>query len=88
MSKLAFLSSGLIAAAIIATPALARDRHAVRHAAPDAYAAADTYPGAYGAYAGPVYGGYSYSCAPAPRVGAFATAPWTGVIRYGGLRFR
>ena len=27
--------------------------------------------------AGPVYGGYSYSCAPAPRVGAFATAPWT-----------
>ena len=80
MTKLAFLSSGLIAVAIIATPALAREHHAARRAAPDPSVATDTYPGyysggAYGAYAGP--NGYSYSCAPAPRVGAFATAPWT-----------
>lgn len=81
MSKLALLSSGLIAAAIIATPAMARNHHTARQAAPDQSVATDTYPGyyaggPYGAYAGP-YGGYSYSCTPAPRVGAFATAPWT-----------
>jgi hypothetical protein len=38
--------------------------------------------GPYGAYAAVPYGAYSYGyyrrdCAPWPRVGAFATAPWT-----------
>ena len=39
--------------------------------------------GPYGAYAAVPYGAYGYryyrrDCAPGPRVGAFATAPWTG----------
>ena len=39
--------------------------------------------GPYGAYAAVPYGAYGYGnyrldCAPGPRVGAFATAPWTG----------
>jgi hypothetical protein len=81
MTKLALLSSGLIAAAIIATPVMARDHHAARQAATDQPVATDTYPGyyagnAYAAYPGPGYYG-GYSCSPAPRVGAFATAPWT-----------
>jgi hypothetical protein len=33
-----------------------------------------TYHSYYGAYG---YGHYSSACAPGPRVGAFATAPWT-----------
>ena len=80
MSKLALLSGALVAAAIIASPAMARNHHTARQTTTDPAVATDTYPGyyaggAYAAYPGPAYGGYS--CAPAPRVGAFATAPWT-----------
>lgn len=78
MRKPALLSSALIVAAIIASPAMAGDHHAARAAATDRTIATDAYPGyvVSGAYAGPAYYGAN-SCAPAPRVGAFATAPWT-----------
>jgi hypothetical protein len=66
MTKSKILSAALIAAAMLATPAMARDTHAVRHLADRANATATT--------------GDSYvdgrACIPAPRVGAFATQPW------------
>lgn len=60
MTKFKLLSAGLIAAAMLATPAMARESHVTsRHAAQRTYAAArDT------------------GCVRAPRVGAFATQPW------------
>jgi len=64
MASLKLISATLFLAAVIAAPATAREHHARRYVpvgAPEA------------AYAGPVYG---YRCAPGPRVGAFATAPW------------
>jgi len=68
MSKLAVLSSALVAAAIFAAPAIAREHRATpRQAAADSSVAVD-------AYAGPARG--TYSCVAAPRVGAFATQPW------------
>ena len=39
-----------------------------------AYSSYWGYPTSYGAYG---YGYYSSACVPGPRVGAFATAPWT-----------
>jgi len=75
-SKVKFLSVALIAAAAFATPAMAREHHVMRrHVA--AEAAPSPYYDSYAGYNG--YGGYGYgySCVPAPRVGAFATAPWT-----------
>jgi len=69
MNKLAVLSTALVAAAIFAAPAMAREHHrAPRQAATDQYVAVD-------AYAGPARG--TYACVAAPRVGAFATQPWT-----------
>jgi hypothetical protein len=68
MSKVKFVSAALIAAASLATPVMARERHVVtRHVATEAAA---PYYNSYGAY------GYGYTCVPAPRVGAFATQPW------------
>jgi hypothetical protein len=68
MSKLGLLA-GLIATAMIAGPAMAREHQvASRHFAVDQYTVGD-------AYAGPARS--TPSCVPAPRVGAFATAPWT-----------
>jgi hypothetical protein len=68
MTKLKLLSAALIAAAMLATPAMARTSHvASRHLAEDANASAfptDRY----------VDG---RACIPAPRVGAFATDPWS-----------
>jgi hypothetical protein len=65
--KLGLFSTALVAAAIIAAPAMAREHHAAsRQVASDRYVATD-------AYAGPT----ALSCVPAPRVGAFATQPWT-----------
>ncbi|WP_024515593.1 hypothetical protein [Bradyrhizobium sp. Tv2a-2] len=76
MANLKLLSAALFAAAVIAAPALAREHHASsRSVAQDTYAAAA--PDA--AYAGPVYGN-GYRCIPAPRVGAFAGAPWTNSV--------
>jgi hypothetical protein len=69
MSKLGLLSAGLIATAMIAAPAMAREHHvASRQVAVDQYTVRD-------AYAGPARS--TPSCIAAPRVGAFATAPWT-----------
>ena len=66
--KLALFSTALIAAAIIAAPAMAREHHAAaRQVASDRYVATDAYAGPSGTFA----------CVPAPRVGAFATEPWT-----------
>jgi hypothetical protein len=67
MTTLKLLSAGLVAAGLLATPALAREHHSsARYAtqAPDV----SVQP----------MGGYSYGpgCTPAPRVGAFATQPW------------
>jgi hypothetical protein len=69
MTKFKLLSAGLIATAMLATPAMARENYAARrHVAQEANASAfatDRY------IDGRV-------CIPAPRVGAFATAPWSG----------
>jgi hypothetical protein len=65
MTKLALLSTALIAVSMFATPAMARKGHATsRHVAVDANAM----PGM--GYIG------GRPCRLAPRVGAFATAPW------------
>lgn len=67
MTKLKILSAGLLAAAMLATPALAREAASTpRHFARDSYAGDQT----------EIYQG-SVVCHPAPRVGAFATAPWS-----------
>jgi hypothetical protein len=70
MTTLKLLSTGLIAAAVLGGPVMAREHHSVMRqpamttdtAAPDA----------------PFYQQGGRVCVPAPRVGAFATAPWTG----------
>jgi hypothetical protein len=68
MTKVKLLSAALIAAATLATPAMARTNHvASRHPAEDANASA--FPAARD-IDGRV-------CIPAPRVGAFATDPWS-----------
>ena len=68
MTNLKVLSASLIAVAVIASPAMARESHvASRHVA----VANATEPAGPSLIEGRV-------CVPAPRVGAFATAPWTG----------
>ena len=70
MTKLKLLSAGLIAAAMISTPAMAREHYVTkRHVAEEANA------NAFFPSSGFTDG---RGCIPAPRVGAFATAPWTG----------
>ena len=62
MTKLKLLSAALIAAATLATPAMARESHvALRHRA-NATASERYVDGRL--------------CQPAPAVGAFATQPW------------
>ena len=69
MIKLKLLSVTLIATATLATPAMARKSHvASRHLVLDAHASASP-------TARYIDG---HVCIPAPRVGAFATAPWGG----------
>jgi hypothetical protein len=69
MTRLKLLSVALIAAATLATPAMARESHATsRHLAAQANASASP-------TARYIDGRV---CIPAPRVGAFATAPWGG----------
>jgi hypothetical protein len=69
MTKSGILSAALIAVAMIATPAMARTSHvtSTRHVTEDVDASASNTRYADGRV-----------CIPAPRVGAFATAPWTG----------
>lgn len=67
MTNLKLLWTGLIAVAMLAAPAMAREggvasrRAALANAAPEV-----------------PFNVNEPACAPAPRVGAFATAPWTG----------
>ena len=69
MTKLKLLSATLIATAMLATPAMARKSHVTsRHPVLDANASASP-------TARYIDGRV---CIPAPRVGAFATAPWGG----------
>ena len=71
MASLKLISAALLATAVIAAPAMARVHH-VRHVANDVDATAVA---PAPAFVGPAYG-YGYHCVPAPRVGAFAGAPW------------
>ena len=65
MTKFTLLTTAMIAATTLAAPALARESHVTsRHVTERS-----------GADAGYADGRV---CIPAPRVGAFATAPWTG----------
>ena len=69
MTKLKFMSAGLVAAAMLATPAMAQEGRVMsRHFAATADAGT-TPPGAF--YID------GRACIPAPRVGAYATQPWT-----------
>jgi hypothetical protein len=69
MINVKLLAAGLIATAMLATPVMARETHSANR---NAAVQADTtsFPAAR----------YSDGrvCIPAPRVGAFATAPWGG----------
>ncbi|WP_426440989.1 hypothetical protein [Bradyrhizobium genosp. P] len=69
MTKLTLLSTALVAIAMLATPAMAREAHVryARHAVEADSTAAQA----------PIIVD-GRACVPAPRVGAFATAPWTG----------
>jgi hypothetical protein len=71
--RVKFLSAALIAAAALATPAMARERHVIRHVPADAVAMSRV---PYGTPYTPYLEGRG--CVPAPRVGAFATQPWDG----------
>jgi hypothetical protein len=69
MTKIKLLSAGLIATAMLAMPAMARESYAAkRHVAVEANASASP-------TARYIDG---RGCIPAPRVGAFATEPWGG----------
>jgi hypothetical protein len=68
IGRVKFVSTVLIAAAALATPAMARERHVARR-----HIASEVASPSYNSYAS--YGN-GYSCVPAPRVGAFATQPW------------
>lgn len=82
MAKLQLLSAALFAAAVVAAPAMARAGH-IHSRYGNPYAAEDYYagPAPAGAYVAVPYApgyryGYANSCAPGPRVGAFASQPW------------
>ena len=67
MTKLKLLCVGLIASAIFAAPAVAREKHVVPNKAQDAYASVQTSASA---------STKSRPCVREPDVGSFATAPW------------
>jgi hypothetical protein len=68
MTGLKLMSTGLIAVAMLATPAMARVHHHAHHGRLVVSAAAS---------AAPIDLGGGRLCYPAPRVAAFATAPWS-----------
>jgi hypothetical protein len=69
MTKIKLLSAGLIATAVLAMPAMAREYYVAKgHVAEGANASAS--PAARDTD--------GRVCIPAPRTGAFATAPWGG----------
>ena len=61
MTMLKLLCTGLATAALLASPAMAREHHSAKRAEYNPYAAASF---------------KSADCVRAPRVGAFATQPW------------
>ena len=70
MTTSKLFSIGLIAAAMLGGPVMAREHHrAVQQPTMEADTVAATTPFYYPG---------ERACVPAPRVGAFATAPWTG----------
>jgi predicted secreted Zn-dependent protease len=69
MTTIKLLSAGMIAAAMLATPVMARDNHMARRHVTENAIAGDSSAARY--VDGQV-------CIPAPRVGAFATEPWVG----------
>ncbi|WP_128923439.1 hypothetical protein [Bradyrhizobium guangxiense] len=69
MTTLKLLSTGLVAVAVLGGPVMARTSHAVTH--PSAMQADPVTSQGFADQGG-------RACVPAPRVGAFATAPWTG----------
>ncbi len=69
MTTIKLLFAGMIAAAMIATPVIARESHAARQHVTESVNANDPASARY--VDGPV-------CNPAPRVGTFATQPWDG----------
>ena len=70
MPKLKLLAAAVFATAVISAPAMAREYHARHRVVVDV--AAPSGPDA-------VYLN-GRRCVPAPRVGAFATAPWTNDV--------
>jgi len=64
MTKVKSFVAVLLAAATLASPALARGSHVTFHANDARAKVSSTLPD-------------GSACVPAPRVGAFATAPWT-----------
>ena len=69
MTTIKLLSAGMIAAAMLASPAMARDNHTAKRHVTESANVSD--PAAVRYVDGQV-------CIPAPRVGAFATEPWVG----------
>ncbi|MBV8698568.1 hypothetical protein [Bradyrhizobium sp.] len=69
MTSLRLMSTGLMAVAMLATPAMARIHHHANQ--PRLHVSAS-------GSAAPIDLGGGRLCYPAPRIGAFATAPWTG----------
>jgi len=68
MTTIKLLSAGLVAAAMLASPAMAREHHFTRHqAAMEANAKATS----------AVHYADGRNCVREPRVGAFAGDPWT-----------
>jgi len=68
MTGLRLMSTGFLAVAMLATPAMARVNHHAKQARLHVSATASAAPAELG----------GRLCYPAPRIGAFATAPWTG----------
>jgi hypothetical protein len=68
MINVKLLAAGLIATAMLATPVMARETHSANR---NAAVQTDTFAPTASYADGRV-------CIPAPRVGAFATAPWGG----------
>lgn len=82
MTTTRLLSTALVAAAMFATPALAAREHRVTPRHPvERIDDSGLFGSAY-AYEPYGYGSYGYQpyCVPAPRIGAFATAPWDKAV--------
>jgi hypothetical protein len=78
----AYVGAGIAGAAAVGAAAAIGSTYGSYYGGNPYYGDAGYGAGPYGAYAAVPYGAYGYGyyrkdCAPWPRVGAFATAPWT-----------